>query len=143
MSASSPSLCSDVQPGPQPVDAPIRGAIARWASRSRSRSRGTQPVAPDPLMDAVGQQEAKEQWSLHRHGRWCFEWKSCTYSRYVRTVWSHGKQVCKLVDVALQRDCIGSGKSRRGIQSQRLAMSATSDPMDGVLGSLVGAVSRR
>jgi hypothetical protein len=113
------------------------------SSRSRSRSRGTHAVAPDPLMDAVGQQEAKEQWGLHRHGRWCLERKSCTYSRYVRTVWSDGKGVYKLVDVALQRDCTGSGKSRREIQSQRLATFATSDPMDGVLWSLVGAVSRR
>ena len=48
------------------------------------------------------------------------------YTRYVRTVWSDGKSVYKLVDVAMQRDCTGSGKSQGDFQSELRAMFSTS-----------------
>jgi hypothetical protein len=49
------------------------------------------------------------------------------YSRYVRTVWSDGKAVYKLVDVAMQRDCTGRGKWQKVFQSERPAMFSRSD----------------
>lgn len=108
---------------------PLRkvGSAPIMFRRSRSPSRDAAADVPDRVICGLEPQEANEEWGLHPYGWWQFERRHCTYSRYVRTVWSDGKRVYKLIDVAMERDCTGSGKSQREFQSERRAMFTTSD----------------